>query len=317
MTDRKAVLENEHFRLERLAEGVYAAIGTLEGGAMGNAGIVDLGDATLVFDAFLTRAAATELRAAAEELTGRAPRYVVNSHAHGDHVWGNGAFLPEASILSSRDTAAMMAAEDRASIDRDDLVAELARFEKLHQQATDEAVRRSIAADLHSRRWLLEELPLLVVPPTVTFEDRVWIRGTKRSVSADVVAKAHTAGDVYLRCPEEGVVFLGDLGFFSEFPSYIAPQGDAVAWSSILRDFESLDVEQFVPGHGPIGGTEDLRTQRAFLDTVVDVAGKVTEAGGTVDDAVGQMQRTGYSRWTTLPLFVSSLRSALAQVDVG
>ena len=317
MTDRKAVLEDEHFWVERLADGIYAAIGTLEGGAMGNAGIVDLGDETLVFDAFLTRAAATELRAAAEELTGRAPRYLVNSHAHGDHVWGNGAFLPEASILSSRDTAAMMTAEGRASIDREDLVEELARFEKLHREAADEAVRLSIAADLHSRRWLLEELPLLVAPPTVTFEDRVWIRGTKRTVSVIAVAKAHTAGDVYVHCPEEGVVFLGDLGFFADFPAYIAPQGNAAAWSSILRDFESLDVEQFVPGHGPIGGAQDLRIQRAFLDVVVDVASKVAEAGGTVEDAVERMRRTDYSRWTTLPLFVSSLQSTLEQVDVG
>ena len=313
----EVVLENNHFRLERLAGGVFAAIATLEGGAMSNAGIVDLGGETLVFDAFLTRAAATVLRAAAEELTGRAPRYVVNSHAHGDHVWGNGAFLPEATFLSSRDTTAMIASEDRASIDPEDLVAEIARLEKSHREASDEAVRLSIAADLHSQRWLLEELPLLVVPPTVTFDDRVWICGTKRSVSVDVVAKAHTAGDVYLHCPEEGVVFLGDLGFFAEFPAYIAPQGDAAAWSSILRDFESRDVERFVPGHGPIGGAENLRTQRAFLDAVVDIAGKVAEAGGTVEDAVERMRRTDYSKWATLPLFVSSLQSALAQVDVG
>jgi len=315
MTDRETVLENDHFRLERLADGIYAAINTLEGGAMSNAGIVDLGDETLVFDAFLTRAAAAELCAAAVELTGRSPRYLVNSHAHGDHVWGNGAFLPEASILSSRDTAAMMTAEERTSIDREDLIAELARLEKSHQEATDDAVRLSIAADLHSRRWLLEELPLLVVPPTVTFDDRISIRGTKRSVSVDVVAKAHTAGDVYLCCLDEGIVFLGDLGFFSDFPSYIAPQGDAAAWSSILSGFESLDIEQFVPGHGPIGDAANLRVQRQFLDAVVDVAGKVAEAGRAVEDAVERMRQTDYSRWTTLPLFVSSLQSALEQVD--
>lgn len=281
---------------------------------MSNAGIVDLGDETLVFDALLTRAAATELRKAAVELTGRAPRYVVNSHAHGDHVWGNGAFLPEATFLSSRDTTAMIASEDRASIDPEDLVAELATLEQSHREATDEAVRRSIAADLHSQRWLLEELPLLVVAPTVTFGDRVWIRGTKRSVSVDVVDKAHTAGDVYLHCPEEGVVFLGDLGFFSEFPAYIAPQGNAAAWSRTLRHLEALDVDCFVPGHGPIGDTQNLRSQRTFLDAVVDVAGKVAEARGTVEDVVDRMRGTEYARWAALPLFVSSLRSTLEQV---
>jgi cyclase len=47
---------------------------------MGNAGIVDLGDRTLVFDPFLTRAAARELRSAAERLTGRTPALVVPGH---------------------------------------------------------------------------------------------------------------------------------------------------------------------------------------------------------------------------------------------
>ena len=313
MTAPKVVLENEHFRLESLTDGIYAAIATLEGGAMGNAGIVDLGDETLVFDAFLSRAAAKELRDTSEELTGRPPRLLVNSHAHGDHVWGNGAFLPDATFLASRDTTVMIASQDRASIDPEDLVAELAKLEKSHQETTDEVVRRSIAADLHSQRWLLEELPLLVVPPTVTFDDRIWIRGTKRSVSVEVVAKAHTAGDVYLHCPEEGVIFLGDLGFFSEFPAYIAPQGDAVAWSRTLQRLEALDVDCFVPGHGPVGDARNLRTQRTFLDTVVDVAGKVADAKGTVEDAVERIRQTDYSRWATLPLFVSSLQSALEQ----
>ena len=67
MIDRQVIRENEHFRLERIAEGIYAAINTVKGGAMSNAGIVDLGGETLVFDAFVGRAAARELRSAAED----------------------------------------------------------------------------------------------------------------------------------------------------------------------------------------------------------------------------------------------------------
>ena len=62
---------SSRFHLERIGEGVWAAIVERGTGAWGNAGIVALGNGTLVFDTFLTPAAARDLRAAAELLTGQ------------------------------------------------------------------------------------------------------------------------------------------------------------------------------------------------------------------------------------------------------
>ncbi|MGH2486968.1 MAG: MBL fold metallo-hydrolase, partial [Ktedonobacterales bacterium] len=73
-------------------------------GALGNAGIIDLGGVTLVFDTMMTFAAARDLRAAAERLTGRAPRYVVNSHFHLDHTMGNAVFSDAVIIATSATT---------------------------------------------------------------------------------------------------------------------------------------------------------------------------------------------------------------------
>src|SRR5271170_3826456 len=93
--------ETRHFRVERLASGVYAAIASTGGFALCNAGIVDLGDRTVVFDSMLTPMAGSALRRAAKRCTGRDPDWVVNSHWHGDHIWGNSAFV-ESHIVSSR-----------------------------------------------------------------------------------------------------------------------------------------------------------------------------------------------------------------------
>jgi cyclase len=316
MTERKTVLENDHFRLRRLTDGVFAAIGTVEGGAMSNAGIVDLGDETVVFDAFLTRAAAAELRAAAEELTGRAPRYLVNSHGHGDHVWGNAVFRPVASILASGGTAAMMTAEERASIDPAGLAAAIERLEQALAEEADEAVRLDIEGNLYPRKRLLEELPLDLAPPTIVFEGAMEIRGSRRTVRLVTAERAHTAGDVYLVCPADRIAFLGDLGFFGDSPPYIAPEGSAAGWSSILRDFESLDVGRFVPGHGGVGGVPELVAQRGFLDAVIGAARQVA-GGGTVDDVVDRMRETEYARWEKTTLYRASLESALRQVGGG
>ncbi len=101
--------ESSFFHIEPLAEGVYAAIANDEDRAPGNAGIVDLGGETLIFDTFLVPHAAQDLRTAAEELTRQPVGWVVNSHAHRDHVFGNQVFAPAATIVSTAGTRQLMA----------------------------------------------------------------------------------------------------------------------------------------------------------------------------------------------------------------
>jgi cyclase len=78
--------QSKHFALHQLAEGVFAASAQTGGAAFSNAGIVDLGDQSAVFDTFLTPQAALELRQCAEELTGHGPQIVINSHYHHSRV---------------------------------------------------------------------------------------------------------------------------------------------------------------------------------------------------------------------------------------
>lgn len=98
---------SRHFQLEQLADGVYGAFGHEGAGTMANAGIVDLGGETLVFDTFFTPQAGADLRRAAEELTGRPVSLVVNSHWHADHTFGNQAFA--GTFVAATRTAELMA----------------------------------------------------------------------------------------------------------------------------------------------------------------------------------------------------------------
>ncbi|HNE69784.1 MAG TPA: MBL fold metallo-hydrolase, partial [Anaerolineales bacterium] len=84
----KTLPQSQHFTYHELAEGIWAAIVIPTGLAASNSGIVDLGDHTLIFDTTLSPASAVELRKTAENLTGRAVTYVLNSHWHQDHVFG-------------------------------------------------------------------------------------------------------------------------------------------------------------------------------------------------------------------------------------
>ena len=98
----------KHFRLEQIAAGVYAAVALTEGAAHSNAGIIDLGDRTLIFDTLGTPKAAEELRVAAEHLTGRAVTCIVNSHVDHDHWLGNQIFASDMTIISTTRTRERM-----------------------------------------------------------------------------------------------------------------------------------------------------------------------------------------------------------------
>ncbi|KZS43262.1 hypothetical protein AWU65_01185 [Paenibacillus glucanolyticus] len=95
---------SKHFVLNDVAEGVFAVISVPGTGSLGNAAIIDLGDSTLVVDTFTTIEAAEDLQAAAEFLTGRTASYVINTHWHSDHTFGNQVFASTAQIISTSTT---------------------------------------------------------------------------------------------------------------------------------------------------------------------------------------------------------------------
>ena len=106
---KKRISTSDNFTIEKIGPGVWAAINNDNyGKAISNAGIIDLGNKTLVFDAFMTPSAAWELRNIAKQLTRKQVTMVVNSHYHTDHVRGNQAFVPTASILSTSKTREMI-----------------------------------------------------------------------------------------------------------------------------------------------------------------------------------------------------------------
>ena len=95
MTTTGALPQSRYFTLERIGDGAYAAIAIAGQGAMGNAGVVDLGGATLVFDTMLSLAAARDLRSVAEQLTRQRVRYAINSH---HHPWAPLPFPEDSSV---------------------------------------------------------------------------------------------------------------------------------------------------------------------------------------------------------------------------
>ncbi|MFT9820836.1 MBL fold metallo-hydrolase [Lysinibacillus sp. NPDC056185] len=77
---------SKHFQLDRIGKGIYAAIAKDGGGAVGNAGFVDLGDKIIIFDTFNTQQASEDLKFVAEKITNRPVTWIINSHWHGEPI---------------------------------------------------------------------------------------------------------------------------------------------------------------------------------------------------------------------------------------
>jgi cyclase len=292
--------KSEHFELNQLAEGVYAAIGLEGGAAYSNAGIVDLGGQTLIFDTFQTPAAAYDLRAAAEHLTGRPVTCVIISHAHADHWCGNQVFDPHVPIITAQTIRQNMPAsigwlED---LKEDPSVLEKGIQEDRERLATemDARWRVSLERSISRMSQVLASLPGLQFRfPNLIFEGKLVFHGTQRTAELLSAAPGHTACDVYLLLPGDRIMFMGDLGFFQcqPYTAFCDPQ----AWMAWLEETEHSDVEVFVPGHGPLGTRDDLVLQRQYIALLEDLVAQVLREGGSAQDAVEWPLPSPFEAW--------------------
>jgi cyclase len=291
---------SEHFQIEQLADGVYAAIGVPGGAASSNAGIVDLGDQTLVFDTFETPQAAADLKAAAEELTGRPAAYVVISHSHADHWCGNQVFDPQVPIIAGHLTREEMPKDidflKRLREDPAQLEEEIEGYRVQLQATTDPHLQAALEGAIARMGYWREMLPTLEFRyPSLTF-DGTWIfHGAQRTVELHTVAPGHTVCDVYLHLPEDRIVLMGDLGFFQSQPFMVFC--DPQAWVAHLQQMEQTDVETFVPGHGPLGTKADLALQRQYITLVEERIARAVQDGVPVEAVLQQGLPAPFDAW--------------------
>lgn len=300
-----------YFRLEQLGEGVYFAVATPGTGALGNAGIVNLGDETLVFDTLMTAQAARDLRAAAERLTGRAPRYVVNSHYHGDHTMGNVAF-DDATIIATTATAPLISTENGSLLR---MLRENGQEFDAQQRAeaaaaTDAAVRRDIEEQSDDYRALMREAnETRVRPPDITFQSRLTIHGSRRQAQLMSWGGGHTPSDAVLYLPTERILFAGDLIFYRSHASLNF--GDPAEWLRILGEMDRLEVDTLAPGHGAVTTRAAIAEQRAYIEALLAIALQAAQAGKTAEAAAATPIPQAYTGFGFPSGFAENMRVLL------
>ena len=268
--------ESPHFKLERIGDGVYAAIHKPGGQAICNGGFVDLGKEVLVFDSFLSISAARDLKKAVSELTGKPVRWVVNSHSHNDHIRGNQVFVPGASIISSCAIRDYLSKQGKEEAEEEQSYApeRMTFFQtKLQEAITDEEKE-------YAKMWLgyfeamVESYPdLVITAPDVVFNDTITFFGSKRTATLIEFQHGHMESDIVLYLPEEKILFTGDLVFIAMHP-YLA-DGDPAGLRQSLSELMDWPVDIVVPGHGEVGRKEDIQAMIDYIDMAVSMAGEL------------------------------------------
>ena len=305
MRTNRQLPDSKHFRLQQLVEGVYAAIHREGGAAIGNAGIVDLGDRTLVYDTFIAPRPAEDLRTAAEALTDRPVDTVINSHWHSDHIWGNQVFGQDTDILSTEETRRLIiAARDHGGYQSEmasaeaDLESTRARFEA----AQDEGQRRELALWIDEYQSVVEAKPILQVrAPNLTFVQRLAFHGTKRSAELTDFAGGHTGSDAVLFLPQEGIAFVSDL-LFVECHPWLGGC-DPARVPGILDAVSELAPRVLVPGHGPVGTAGCLAQMEEYIRTLDGLARRMVEAGEAEDRIDAMAAPAPYDDWLFAAFF--------------
>jgi glyoxylase-like metal-dependent hydrolase (beta-lactamase superfamily II) len=117
---------------------------------------------------------------------------------------------------------------------------------------------------------IARSLPNLeMVYPSLTFETNLTIVGSDRLVELINGGDAHTGGDLILYLPYEKVAFMADLLFVGCHP-YLA-DGDPDAWVTILDKVLKMDIDVFLPGHGPVGNRDDVTLLIEYIHTLRDL----------------------------------------------
>ena len=236
-----------------VAKGVYAFI---QAGGSTNAGFVVESDGVVVIDTLMTTSLANQLMSEVRRVTDAPVKHIVNTHWHGDHVFGN-AVLPPAPIIA-HDTC------------RDDLLSEWDSH-------------RAFLRDLYPDAWPdMAELP--ATPPNVTFDRNLTLHLESRPVQLLHFGRAHTRGDVVAYLPTEGVAFAGDIAFHKYIPN--ARDGFPTDWIGAAAALEGLGAGVIVPGHGPLGRNTELAEMRECLTLIVDQVRASFDQG--VDEAAAR-----------------------------
>jgi len=285
-------------RFEKVPEGIYyaTASGTMTVGA--NSPIILTDTEALVVDSEITPAAARALVADLKASNDQPVKYVIDSHYHYDHAFGNQIFGPDVQVIGHENTRKRLLGNTMAEYTFLSSVEPVpARVEALRKRIADEKdpqqkalLERQVA---NSLAYLEQVKEIRVTPPTVTLDRKMTLFRGGREIQLLYFGRGHTDTDVVIFLPKEKIVCTGDL-----MESVISYMGDAYVteWPATLDRLMTLDFDTVMPGHGVVfKGKAHIEAFQRYLREVLKQATDLKKAGVSADAAAPRIDMRAFA----------------------
>lgn len=247
--------------------GAHEDIDTGYSGDICNIGFIVGSKGVAVIDSGGSHKLGQRLREAVRQVTDLPILYVINTHIHPDHVFGNAAFLPDQPVFVG------------------------------HHKLAATMAQRKDAYLRGQERWLgAEGAGSELIPPTLEVKDTRTLDLGGRTLLLAAYPIAHTNTDLTVYDQASSTLWSGDLLFVERTPSI---DGDLQGWLQVLEQLRGIPAQTTIPGHGPV--TRDLPAaldnEKRYLSTLLADVRSAIKQGKTLTQAMDSGAQSERGRW--------------------